>query len=45
LASLFAGVVRIGIPAEKIKAAQEAGLKAFIHEWAKKVEGKKKSDA
>ena len=45
LASIFARVVRIGIPADRIKAAQEAGLKAFIDEWAKKVEGKKKNDA
>lgn len=41
LASLFASFVRVGIPAHRIKVAQEAGLKASIEGWVSKVEGKK----
>jgi len=41
LASMFARVVRIGIPADRIKAAQEAGLRASIDEWASRTEGRK----
>ena len=36
MASLFAMVVRVGIPAEKIRAAQEIGLKASLQEWTAK---------
>lgn len=42
LASAFAGIVRVGIPAEKIKAAQDAGLRATIDEWASEMEKKEK---
>jgi len=38
LASAFAALVRIGIPARQIRAAQEAGLKASIDEWARSQE-------
>jgi len=38
LASLFAKLVRLGIPVHKIHAAQEAGLKASIDEWASRYE-------
>ncbi|OGA41656.1 MAG: hypothetical protein A3G24_09635 [Betaproteobacteria bacterium RIFCSPLOWO2_12_FULL_62_13] len=41
LASLFAGLIRAGIPPHRIRAAQEAGLKASIEEWASRAEGKK----
>jgi len=41
LASFFAALIRVGIPAHQIRAAQEAGLKASIEEWASKAEGKK----
>ena len=34
IASLFAAVVRVGIPANRIRAAQEVGLKASVEEWA-----------
>lgn len=40
LSSVFAGIVRIGIPAHKIKAAQEAGLKASIEEFVSTAERK-----
>lgn len=36
IASLFAAVVRLGIPAERIRAAQDAGLRASVEEWASK---------
>src|SRR3989344_700306 len=36
IASLFAAVVRVGIPAERIRAAQDAGLRASVEEWASK---------
>lgn len=42
LASVFAGIVRVGIPAEKIRAAQDVGLRATIDEWASKMEQKEK---
>lgn len=35
LAGVFASVVRIGIPAERIRAAQEAGLRATGEEWSR----------
>ena len=41
IASLFAAVVRVGIPADRIRAAQEAGLKATVEEWASRREDKK----
>lgn len=41
LASFFASVVRVGIPAHRIRAAQEAALKASIEEWASEHEEKK----
>jgi hypothetical protein len=44
LATVFASVVRIGIPAHRIKAAQEAGLRATIDEWANKTERERKGD-
>jgi hypothetical protein len=34
--SLFAAVVRVGIPAERIRAARDAGLRASVEEWASK---------
>ena len=36
IASLYASVVRVGIPAERIRAAQDAGLRASVEEWASK---------
>lgn len=36
IASLFAAVVRVGIPAARIREAQNAGLKAFVDDWASK---------
>lgn len=42
--SVFAGIVRVGISPEKIKAAQEAGLRASIEEFASKV-GRTENDA
>jgi hypothetical protein len=42
LASVFAAIVRVGIPAEKIKAAQDEGLKVTIDKWASQMEKKKK---
>jgi len=42
LASAFASIVRVGIPAEKIKAIQDAGLRATIDEWASQMEKKEK---
>lgn len=36
VASLFAAVVRVGIPARRIREAQEVGLKASVEEWASK---------
>ena len=42
LASAFAGIIRIGIPAEKIKVAQDSGLKTAIDEWFSKREKKDK---
>ena len=40
LASLFARVVRVGIPAHQIREAQEAGLKASVEKWASEREEK-----
>jgi hypothetical protein len=34
--SVFANIIRIGIPEEKIKAAQEADIKATVERWIKK---------
>ena len=34
LARFFANVVRVGIPADRIRAEQEAGLKASVEKWA-----------
>jgi hypothetical protein len=42
LASAYASIVRVGIPAAKIKAARDAGLKATIDEWASQMEKKEK---
>jgi hypothetical protein len=42
LASGFASLVRVGIPAERIKAAQDAGLRAAAEEWAAQRENKEK---
>jgi len=42
LASAFASIVRVGIPAEKVKAAQDAGLRATMDEWASQMEKKEK---
>lgn len=39
VAGLFASIVRIGIPAERIRAAQEAGLRATVEEWAQNKRG------
>ena len=36
IASLFAAIVRVGIPAERIRTEQEAGLRATVEEWASK---------
>lgn len=36
IASLFAAVVRVGIPAERIRAAKDAGLRASAEEWVSK---------
>jgi len=36
LASLFAGIVRVGIPLHKIKAAQDAGMLDVIEEFAER---------
>ena len=36
LASLFAGIVRVGVPSHKIKAAQDAGMRAAIEELAER---------
>lgn len=36
LASIFAGIVRVGIPSTKIQAAQDAGMRLAIEEWARK---------
>lgn len=36
LASTFAIIVRAGIPAERIRTAQDAGLRASVEEWASK---------
>lgn len=33
-ASIFAGIVRVGIPSHKIKAAQEAGMREAIEQFA-----------
>jgi hypothetical protein len=41
IASLFAAIIRLGIPAHRIRAAQEAGLKASIEEWASRREDTK----
>lgn len=41
IASLFAAVVRLGIPAQRIRAAQEAGLRASVEEWASRRENNK----
>lgn len=41
LASAFAALVRVGIPAHQIRAAQEAGLKASIDEWASRSQEKR----
>lgn len=41
LASLFANVVRVGIPKHRILAAQETGLKVSIDEWASKTAERK----
>lgn len=35
VAGVFANIVRIGIPAERIRAAQEAGLRDTVEEWSK----------
>lgn len=43
LASLFAALVRVGIPAHKIRAAHEAGPKASIDEWALRYESASRS--
>jgi len=42
LATGFASIVRVGIPAHRIQVAQDAGLKASIDEWASKNEGGRK---
>ena len=42
LASAFASIVRVGIPTEKVKAAQDAGLRATMDEWASQMEKKEK---
>jgi hypothetical protein len=42
LASVFAAIVRVGIPAERVQAAQIADLKTTIDEWASRTEGTKK---
>ena len=39
VAGAFASIVRIGIPAERIRAAQEAGLRATVEEWSKQRRG------
>lgn len=39
LAGIFASIVRIGIPAERIRAGQEAGLRASVEEWARRNKG------
>lgn len=41
VASIFAAFVRVGIPADRIRAAQESGLKAFVDEWFSKRGDKK----
>ena len=42
LASLFAAIVRIGIPVDRIRAAQDAELVAAIDEWALREEATKR---
>jgi vacuolar-type H+-ATPase subunit I/STV1 len=42
LASVFAAVARVGIPTERVQAAQIADLKATIDEWASRTEETKK---
>lgn len=44
LAGVFANIMRIGIPDERIKAAQEAGLHATVEEWSKKRNRKTQED-
>lgn len=39
VAGIFANIVRIGIPVEKIRAGQEAGLRATVDEWARRGKG------
>ena len=41
IASLFSAIVRVGIPEQRIRAEQEAGLKASIDEWASKHQERK----
>lgn len=41
LASLFAAIVRVGIPEQRICATQEAGLRATVEEWASKNQERK----
>lgn len=36
LASIFAGIVRVGVPSHKIRAAQDAGVRAAIDEFAER---------
>ena len=36
VAGLYAGIVSIGIPADQIKAAQKAGLRATFDKWAQR---------
>jgi len=41
ISSIYSGIIRIGIPKEKIKAAQDLDLKQQIEEFSSKMEKKK----